>query len=135
MKQLLFILFAVLLATGTASADKGKKAVISSDSISHDFGTILEKDGKVTHTFVITNKGKAPLVVTRVVSSCGCTTPEKPDEPIAPGKSGKLKVTYNPAGTSGPFIKTISVYSNGKDGSFIFTIKGNVKSKAEEKEK
>ena len=135
MKQLLFILFAFLIATGTASADKGKKAVISSDSISHDFGTILEKEGKVSHTFIITNKGKSPLVVTRVIASCGCTTPEWPEEPIAPGKNGKIKVTYNPAGVSGPFTKTISVYSNGKDGSFIFTIKGNVVSKNREKEK
>lgn len=135
MKQLLFILFAFLLATGTASAEKKTKAVISSDSISHDFGTILEKDGKVSHTFIITNKGKSPLVVTRVVASCGCTTPEWPKEPIAAGKIGKIKVTYNPAGVSGPFTKTISVYSNGKDGSFIFTIKGVVKSKHEEKEK
>lgn len=132
MKQLVFILFAVLLATGTVSAKK--KAIISSDSIVHNFGTIKEKDGKVNYTFVITNKGDLPLVVTRIVASCGCTTPEWTKEPIAPGKNGKIKVTYNPAGQQGPFSKTISVYSNGKEGSFIFTIKGSVVASSEEEE-
>lgn len=124
MKQIVFIFMAILLATGMASAQK--KAVISADKTSFEFGTIKEADGKVSHTFQITNKGEMPLVITRVIASCGCTTPEWPKEPIAPGKDAEIKVTFDPAGRPGPFSKTISVYSNGKVGSFILNIRGEV---------
>lgn len=130
MKQLVLILFGFLITTGLASAQK--KAVISSDSIVHDFGTIVENAGKVSHTFTIKNTGDAPLVITRVIASCGCTTPEWTKEPIAPGKTGEIKVTYNPAGRLGAFNKTISIYSNGKEGSFIMNIKGKVVEKQTE---
>lgn len=125
MKQFVFILFSFLMVTGLATAQK--KAVISADTTSYDFGRITEKGGKITHTFTIENKGDAPLVVTNVIASCGCTTPEWTKAPIASGKKGDIKVTYNPAGRgTGPFSKSISVYSNGKEGSFVFTIKGIV---------
>lgn len=124
MKQIIFIFMAILLATGMASAQK--KAVISADETSHDFGQIKEADGKVSTTFVVKNTGDAPLVITRVIASCGCTTPEWTKEPIAPGATGNIKITYDPKGRPGPFSKTISVYSNGKTGSFILTIRGEV---------
>ena len=124
MKQIIFIFMAILLATGMTSAQS--KAVISAQETSHDFGTIKEADGKVSHTFKISNTGEAPLVLTRVIASCGCTTPEWTKEPIAPGKSGDIKITYDPKDRPGPFAKTISVYSNGKTGSYILTIRGEV---------
>ena len=124
MKQIIFIFMAILLATGMASAQK--KAVIAADETSHDFGQIKEADRKVSATFVVKNTGDAPLAITRVIASCGCTTPEWTKEPIAPGASGNIKITYDPKGRPGPFSKTISVYSNGKTGSFILTIRGEV---------
>ena len=124
MKQIIFIFMAILLATGMASAQK--KAVIAADETSHDFGQIKEADGKVSATVVVKNTGDAPLAITRVIASCGCTTPEWTKEPIAPGASGNIKITYDPKGRPGPFSKTISVYSNGKTGSFILTIRGEV---------
>ncbi len=127
MKHLLFILTAMLLSVGSLSAQE-KQAVISAKETIFDFGTIKEVDGKVTHAFVIENTGDGPLVMTRVIASCGCTTPEWTKEPIAPGKTGDVNITYNPAGRPGPFVKTISIYSNGKKGSYILTIKGKVES-------
>ena len=124
MKQIIFIFMAILLATGMASAQK--KAVISAEQTSHDFAQIKEADGKVSTTFVVKNTGEAPLVITRVIASCGCTTPEWTKEPIAPGQTGDIKITYDPKGRPGPFSKTISVYSNGKTGSFTLTIRGEV---------
>ena len=124
MKQVIFIFMAFLLATGIASAQQ--TAVIAAEQTSYDFGTIKEADGKVSHTFQIKNEGNMPLVITRVIASCGCTTPEWTKEPIAQGKTGDIKVTYDPSARPGPFTKTISVYSNGKTGSFILTIRGNV---------
>ena len=75
MKQIVFIFMAILLATGMASAQK--KAVISAETTSFDFGTIKEADGKVSHTFEVSNTGDMPLVITRVIASCGCTTPDQ----------------------------------------------------------
>lgn len=124
MKQIIFIFMAILFATGIASAQQ--KAVLAADQTSHDFGTIKEADGKVSHTFKIKNEGDGPLVLTRVIASCGCTTPEWTKEPIAPGKTGDINITYDPQDRPGPFSKTISVYSNGKTGSYILTIRGNV---------
>lgn len=124
MKRIIFIFMAILLATGLASAQK--KAVISAEETSFDFGTIKEVNGNVSHTFQIKNIGDSPLVLTRVIASCGCTTPEWTKEPIEPGTTGDVTITYNPKNRPGPFVKTISVYSNGKTGSFILTIRGEV---------
>ncbi|MDH6535516.1 DUF1573 domain-containing protein [Parabacteroides sp. 52] len=140
MKKIIFICMAILLTTGSVFAQEAEKvevvtppqeteesgAVIATEEASYDFGDIKEADGKVSHTFEISNKGKAPLVMTRVIASCGCTTPEWTKEPIAPGKTGTVKITFDPAHRPGPFAKPVSVYSNGKAGSFMLTIRGNV---------
>lgn len=109
-----------------ASAQSGKQAKIEAKVTEHDFGTFKESDGDVSYVFEVKNVGDAPLVITRVMSSCGCTTPSFSKEPIAPGKTGQVTVTYNPTGRVYPFVKTISVYSNGKEGPLVLTIKGEV---------
>lgn len=125
MKRIIFICLAALMATGIVSAQQ--QAVIAADNATHDFGEIKEADGKVSHTFTINNQGDMPLVITRVIASCGCTTPEWTKEPIPAGKSGTIKIIFDPANRPGPFVKTISVYSNGKTGSYILTIRGEIK--------
>ncbi|MCD7914942.1 MAG: DUF1573 domain-containing protein [Tannerellaceae bacterium] len=125
MKQIIFIFMAMFLTIGSLAAQDN--AVISVKESTHDFGEIMESNGPVSHTFVVENTGDMPLVITRVVASCGCTTPKWTKEPIAPGKSGNIAVTFDPKGRPGPFSKTISVYSNGKSGSYILTIRGDVK--------
>lgn len=99
--------------------------VISFEKLEHDFGTFTRSQtGEgVTCEFVYTNTGTSPLVLNRVVASCGCTTPEWTREPIAAGKQGSIKVTYNAAST-GTFSKTITVYSNSKDGMVTLKVKG-----------
>ena len=125
---LLLTLFATLMVWGAASdvQAQDKKAVISIPVKEYNFGTIKEGEGKVSHVFEIKNTGNAPLVLTRVMSSCGCTVPSYSKEPIAPGKSSKITVTYDPAGRVYPFVKTVSIYSNGKEGPEVITIKGEV---------
>lgn len=123
----LLLAMVVLMGAYTLNAQDNKnKAKIDAIEDTHDFGTIKEGDGPVTHIFEVKNTGDAPLVITRVMSSCGCTTPTFNREPIAPGKTSKITVTYNPAGRVYPFVKTISVYSNGKEGPLVLTIKGTV---------
>ena len=102
------------------------KAQIGADEQVYNFGSIQEVDGPVAHVFTIRNTGDGPLVIARVTASCGCTRPEWTKSPIAPGKTGEVKITYNPKGRPGPFYKTISIYSNGKRGRFSLGIKGNV---------
>jgi hypothetical protein len=126
MKQIIFVFAAILLATNVALAQDDAAASLSVSEESYDFGTIKENGGAVSHAFVIKNDGTQPLVITRVVASCGCTTPDWTKEPIAPGKTGEVLVTYDPQGRPGAFAKTVSIYSNGKKGSQVLTIRGEV---------
>lgn len=133
MKRIAILTTILLLCATLAGAQDNKQtkskssgAQIEATETEFDFGTIKEVDGPVSHTFTIKNTGTAPLVLTRVAASCGCTKPEFETAPIAPGKTSTVKVTYNPAGRPGQFVKTISIYSNGKDGSYILRIKGVV---------
>jgi hypothetical protein len=124
MKRIIFVFMAVLLVTGAALAQEGASIAVTENAF--DFGDIKEADGKVSHAFVVKNDGNMPLVITRVIASCGCTSPEWTKEPIAPGKTGEVMVTYDPKSRPGPFAKTVSIYSNGKTGSYAITIRGNV---------
>jgi len=129
MKRFLFVLTLILLTASLASAQQ-KVAVytIVGDSI-HDFGTLKETDGPVSHTFKVKNTGTAPLVITKVTTPCGCTTPTWTKEPIAPGKTGDISLSFNPSGQPPTFTKTATVYSNGKTGTSVLTIKGSIETR------
>ena len=107
-------------------------AQVEPDQQVFNFGIIEEAKGLASHVFEIKNTGTAPLVITRVTASCGCARPEWTKEPVKPGESAKLKVTYNPKGRPGPFYKTITIYSNAKMRRYNLAIKGNVKPKPKE---
>jgi len=101
----------------------------------HDFEKVTEEDGSVSVNFTFKNTGGSPLVIHKAVASCGCTTPIYPKEPIAPGASAAIKVTYNTSGRPGPFNKTITIYSNDADApNTVLIIKGNVVPKSEKPE-
>jgi hypothetical protein len=108
------------------TADKNKP-VIEFDKTTHDYG-VVKYEGDGSYEFKFTNKGKEPLVLTEVRSSCGCTVPEWPREPIAKGKSASIKVKYNTR-IVGSFTKSITVFSNATQPSVSLTIKGNVESR------
>lgn len=91
----------------------------------HDFGKIKEGT-QASYAFEFTNTGKAPVVISNVQPSCGCTTPEWSREPIMPGKTGKVTALYNSAGRPGNFNKTITVVNNGEVSQIILTIQGAV---------
>lgn len=114
MKRIFSIFALVLISVLTfniVAAEKG--AVMNFAEKTHDFGTIKEADGPVTHMFEFTNTGSEPLVIINVNASCGCTRPEYPKEPVMPGKKGKIKVTFNPAGRPGEFSKEVKIRTNG----------------------
>jgi len=126
MKRILFAFALVLLTATVASAQQRGAVIAVVDSALYDFGTVKESNGPVTHVFKVKNEGETALVITKVVASCGCTTPDWTKEPIPAGKTGDIKVTYDPTNRVAPFTKTIQVYSNGSSGTYILTIKGEV---------
>lgn len=127
MKKLL-IVFVAALCAGLAFAAEKKSAEITFDETTFDFGTIKEADGWVEHEFKFKNTGDAPLAIATVSASCGCTKPEFPKKPIAPGKTGTVKIRFTPAALKGEFARTAKVRTNikGKQGNVTLTIKGSV---------
>lgn len=96
------------------------------DKTEHDFGQFNEGDGPVTTIFTFTNSGTAPIVLNNVQASCGCTTPQWPREPIEPGKTGEIAVTFNPSGRPGRFQKSITIQSNAATNPYRLYIRGYV---------
>lgn len=97
-----------------------------SDQRIHDFGKILEKNGKVTHTFTFTNKGNTSVTIENVTAWCGCTTYKYTRTPIKPGKTGTVDITFNPNYRPGFFSKEVVVLTNGGKEYTRVWVKGNV---------
>lgn len=125
MKKFNLLLFGLLL-TVTAFA---QKPALTFETLNYDFGKVKEESGKVTYVFNFTNTGNAPLVISNVQASCGCTTPTWTKEPVEAKKKGTISVTYNTTGRPGVFTKTITVFNNAGE-NVILTIKGEVIPKA-----
>lgn len=82
---------------------------------SHDFGIINENDGDAVCEFMMVNVGNGPLVITKARATCGCTTPRYDAEPLAPGDTAIVRVSYDPIGRPGRFNKKIYIDTNDKD--------------------
>ena len=119
-------IFATLCMALCAAAMMGQQPVITFETTEHDFGKINEADGRVSFIFSFKNEGMTPLVLSNVRASCGCTTPTWTKEPVEPGQTGSITVTYNPNGRPGRFQKTITITSNATEPSKKIYIKGEV---------
>jgi len=127
MKKIGIILFALVLSIGFVAAQNGQKTPKATFvKTEHDFGKVAEKAGTVTYEFKFKNTGDAPLIIQRVGTTCGCTTPDYTKEPVLPGKEGTIKVTYSTTGRPGTFNKEITVFSNVPDSVYKLHIKGEV---------
>ncbi len=126
MNKLRTIINALLLtATVSLSAQTVNESIKFDEKI-HDFGTIEETGGKVTHKFKFTNTGKEPAVILYARAGCSCVTAEVPKNPVKPGQSGYVTVTFNPDYRPGHFSKEIMVASPDQQYNRIW-IKGDVK--------
>lgn len=105
---------------------KEKRAVMAWERNARkwDFGDI-ERGKKVSHVFKFKNTGNAPLIIADVATSCGCTMPEYPREPIMPGKESQVKVTFNGEGWD-RFTKSVTLTVNTREGREILYITGNI---------
>jgi hypothetical protein len=109
--------------------DNTPKTEITFDESSYDFGSIT-KGEKVNHTYTFTNTGSEPLIITNAKASCGCTVPEWPKEPIAPGEGGEIPVVFN-GRSVGTQNKTITITANTNPPKTRITIRGKVEDAAE----
>jgi len=122
MKKILTLLSIAFLIFQIQAQQKSPKIEFESTVI--DYGTI-EKGADGIRVFKFTNTGNAPLIITKVKSSCGCTVPKKPEKPILPGDTGEIQVKYDTNRVM-PIRKTITVTSNADTPTVALKIKGNV---------
>ncbi len=123
MKKLIAILFVGLMTAGLY-AQETKVAKIEFKTEVIDYGTI-EKGADGVRVFEFTNTGNAPLIISNVKSTCGCTVPKKPKGPIMPGETGEIEVKYD-TNRVNPIRKTITVISNAERPTVALKIKGLV---------
>lgn len=119
-----FLLATAMMFTLAVMAQPKPEDLIKMNTETHDFGKIKQGE-PVTFIFEIKNISDKPVVVESTSASCGCTTPEKPTEPILPGAVGKVKVVYN-AAAAAPFTKDVFIKLAGVDAQKIVHITGEV---------
>lgn len=106
----------------------GNGPVLKFDKEIYDFGKIKAGD-KVSYSYTFVNTGKAPLIITSAVASCGCTIPSKPNKPINPGQKEAINVIFNSAGKSGLIDKQITVTANTTPAQTLVHLIGEVETK------
>lgn len=90
-----------------------------------DFGEIFQGD-VVEHSFEFTNIGDTPLVISKIITTCGCTAPTWPKEPINPGEKGKIKIVFNSTGKIGRQNKVATILSNTANQKDRLLIMANI---------
>lgn len=121
--RLAFVLLVLPFAAAAAQAPQGR---IAFEATEHDFG-VFEEGEAARHVFTFRNDGAAPLRLTAVRPSCGCTSPEWTREPVAPGETGRITVSYESEGRPGAFQKTINVETDGEPDLVILRIRGEAR--------
>ncbi|MEZ4887054.1 MAG: DUF1573 domain-containing protein [Chitinophagales bacterium] len=116
----------------TAEVENIPKTTMTFASMIHDFGNIEEGE-KVLHVFTFTNSGDEPLIINSAEGSCGCTIPDWPKEPIAPGMESNITIEFNSKGKAGNQTKTVTINANTDPNPTRLTIKAQV-AKAESRE-
>ena len=106
-------------------ADPSSTAVFEFGMMEYDFGTI-EEGQVIEHEFKFTNSGQAPLVISNIQASCGCTTPDWTKSPVKPGEEGYVKVAFNSSGKSGVQSPTVTIQANTSPNVTRLRLKGNV---------
>jgi hypothetical protein len=136
MKKTLLLALSLTAAAYSAQAQANQPAtkavgpvagpVITFDESKFDFGSVAQ-GAVVDHTFKFKNTGTAPLIISNIGVSCGCTTPEWTKTPVMPGKTGTITAHFNTAGKLGMQNKVLTVESNAPAGSATVALVGEVK--------
>lgn len=143
MKNLIYFLFAIAFVSLLSScknttsnnqnkaANKNEITVMAFEKMEHNFGTVIEGE-KVTYAFRFTNKGNTDLKLTSVGTSCGCTASEYSIEPIKPGETGKIQITFDSAHRLGMQHKKITIRANTNPEFTVLNIYAKVVEKDSE---
>lgn len=115
---------------GQIKVENPNAAIASFDKTMFDMGNLPQGIPAVA-SFTLTNDGKEPLIISSAKASCGCTNLKYEREPVLPGRSTQISVTYN-AASPGNFVKTITVNTNASDKPVVLSIKGIVEPKKED---
>ncbi len=126
----LFGLLAIIAFGCSENGNKSNAEMTFESETEYNYGKIVHQ-GNGIHEFNFKNTGNVPLVVTNVKSTCGCTVPTYPTEPVKEGKTGIIKVKYD-TNRIGIFTKSITVYSNAANSPIKLVIKGEVDRPTEE---
>jgi len=111
--------------SSTASSSISKGPQFSFDNDSHDFGQLIDGE-KVSYSFKFTNSGDAPLIISSAKGSCGCTVPDWPKDPIEPGQTGTIDISFNSSGRSGKQNKTVTLQANTNPNRKVLRITSEV---------
>ncbi|MCG8410863.1 MAG: DUF1573 domain-containing protein [Bacteroidales bacterium] len=125
MKKIILSIISISLIVNFVCAQQ-KGAFISFDKTVHDFGKVKEDGGRVEYKFEYTNTGSAPLIITNVRASCGCTSPTWTQQPVMPGQKGFVTTMFNPIRRPGMFNKSITVETNSQKSRNVLRITGEV---------
>ncbi|NQY11594.1 MAG: DUF1573 domain-containing protein [Flavobacteriales bacterium] len=106
--------------------DNTPKTVIEFEEMEYDFGNVKQNTTDNEHVFTFTNTGDEPLIITNAKGSCGCTVPKYPKEPIAPGETGIIEVSYKPGTQKGSQAKTVTLTANTTPANTLLSIKAFV---------
>ena len=125
-KAVLFIIICSI--TSMICAQKADTTIVFNKLV-HDFGSITKEGGKADYSFEFTNKGAHPVTILNVASSCGCTTSVNTKEPVEPGKTGYITVSYQPSAIT-TFDKSVTVkFAGGSPETIVLRIRGSAEKK------
>ena len=121
MKNTLLTFFLIIISLGNILAQDENGPSFKFIEPKHDFGDIIQGD-VVEHYFEFSNEGDLPLIISNIITTCGCTAPTWPKEPVNPGEKGKIKIVFDSKGKIGKQNKVVTIISNSsnqKDRLFI----------------
>ncbi len=114
MKKFVLMLSCLLALASVFGQERGAR--LSFEKTEHNFGDVPHKAKQIECSFDFTNDGSAPLVITKIVTSCTCTKADYPKKPVMPGQKGSIRIIYEPGKKdAGMFYKAVEVYSNSAD--------------------
>lgn len=112
-------------AATTPAAPVGPTTSMEFDETTYDYG-VIDQGEKANHTYKFKNTGSEPLVISNAKGSCGCTVPQWPKEPIPPGGTGEIEVSFDSKGKKGKQTKRVTITANTDPAQTFLTITGNV---------
>ena len=110
---------------GAPATPAGPTTTMSFAEESFDFGTV-DQGEKVSHTYKFTNSGSEPLILSNAKGSCGCTVPQWPREPIAPGATGEIVVEFDSKNKSGKRNQKVTITANTEPAQTVISLTGEV---------